>query len=393
MLNEKQQKGLEIAVDRYNQGYKYTTIAGYAGTGKSFLVKVIVQALGLDPETDVCFATFTGKAAQVLIDRGNKNCMTLHKLLYKATRLPNGKFIYKPVDGIPYKLIIVDEVSMTPASMLDELFKHHCHVIMLGDPFQLPVINKKDSHDFLDYPHIFLDEIMRQEAKSGIITLSMKIREYQNYRSFDSEDAVVFSKDKLNNNLLLWADIILTATNKTRIAVNTAVRRLLGKESYIDEGDKLINLHNEWEKLSSNDNPLTNGVIGYLTNIYESYVPFPERIGVQGNKVDVICGDFISETGENFGSVQIDKKCLITGEPTLTPRQKYLISRDIKLKDTMPFEMTYGYCVTGHKAQGASWPKVLVLEENFPSAREEHARWLYTACTRSEKKCVIISNK
>lgn len=391
MLNEKQRKGLEVALARYRRGEKYTTIAGYAGTGKSFLTKIIVQSLGLDPEIDVCMATFTGKAAQVLIDRGNKNCMTLHKLLYKATRLPNGKFTYKPVSEIPYKLVIVDEVSMAPASLLEQLFKHHCHVIMLGDPFQLPVINKKDSHDYLEHPHIFLDEIMRQDADSGIITLSMLIREYQDYSTFDTKDATVFSKDKLNADMLLWADIILAATNKERISINNTVRRLIGKDGYIGEGDKLINLHNEWNILSDNKNPLTNGVIGYLTNIYESFVFIPEKIGVPNNKIDLVCGDFISETGENFGVVRIDKKCLISGEPTLSPRQKYLLGKDKLLKELIPLEMTYGYCVTGHKAQGSEWAKVVVVEEGFPYHPEEHARWAYTSCTRASQKLIFIT--
>ena len=33
---------------------------------------------------------------------------------------------------------------------------------------------------------------------------------------------------------------------------------------------------------------------------------------------------------------------------------------------------------------------VLVLEEKFPFAAQEHARWLYTACTRAVEKLVVI---
>lgn len=390
MLNEKQKQGLEIAIQRYNQGYKYTTIAGYAGTGKSFLTKVIVQALGLNPEDDVCFATFTGKAAQVLIDRGNKNCLTLHKLLYKAKPLPNGKFKYDHVEFIPYKVVIVDEVSMAPKSLLDDLFMYGCHVIMLGDPYQLPPIRKDDVHDYLQHPHVFLDEIMRQEVESGIITLSMLIREKKPYRNFTTENAVTLPKRDLTTGMLEWADIVLCATNNKRMAINNIIRELTGKTGYIDEGDKLINLHNQWEILSDKENPLTNGVIGYMTDIYESFVSIPERIGVQGNQIPTIVGHFISETGEDFGVLEIDKKCLITGEPLLTPQQQYKMRKDKILRDMMPLTMTYGNCITTHKAQGSEWDKVLVIEEGFPYVKEEHSRWLYTAVTRSAQKCVVI---
>ena len=53
-------------------------------------------------------------------------------------------------------------------------------------------------------------------------------------------------------------------------------------------------------------------------------------------------------------------------------------------------DFTYGYCITCHKAQGSQWNKVLVIEERFPFDKEEHARWLYTACTRAIDRLVII---
>ena len=36
------------------------------------------------------------------------------------------------------------------------------------------------------------------------------------------------------------------------------------------------------------------------------------------------------------------------------------------------------------------WGKVLVLEESFPFDKVEHARWLYTVCTRPEEKLVLV---
>ena len=56
----------------------------------------------------------------------------------------------------------------------------------------------------------------------------------------------------------------------------------------------------------------------------------------------------------------------------------------------IPLRMTYGYAITCHSAQGSQWDKVLVLEEKFPYDKEEHARWLYTACTRPVQKLVLV---
>ena len=81
-LNEKQLEGLDLAVARYRAGEKTTIIAGYAGTGKSTLVKFIIAALaddGINPDEDVVYTSFTGKATQVLQKKGNKFFRTAKK--------------------------------------------------------------------------------------------------------------------------------------------------------------------------------------------------------------------------------------------------------------------------------------------------------------------------
>ena len=72
ILTAKQEEGLKVAVERYRAGEKWTTIAGYAGSGKSTLIKFIISALDVDPE-EVCYVAYTGKAATVLKSKGCKN--------------------------------------------------------------------------------------------------------------------------------------------------------------------------------------------------------------------------------------------------------------------------------------------------------------------------------
>ena len=59
ILTKKQEEGLKVAVERYKAGEKYTVISGYAGTGKSTLVKFIIAALDVQPDK-VAYASFTG---------------------------------------------------------------------------------------------------------------------------------------------------------------------------------------------------------------------------------------------------------------------------------------------------------------------------------------------
>ena len=393
-LNEKQKNGLALTLQRYKNKEKYTVIAGYAGAGKSTLVRFIIEELktyGVK-ETDVCFACFTGKAAQVLLKKGNKNVITLHKLLYKSIPKESGGFVRIPNPSIPYKIVVVDEVSMAPKTLMDLLFKHDVYVICLGDPFQLPPVDKKEDNHLLDAPHIFLDEIMRQAQESEIIQLSMAIRENRPIEAFQGKEVQILNKEELNTGMLTWADQILVATNVTRVSINVQMRKLLNFGEQPQDGDKIICLRNYWDCFSDNEEPLVNGTIGILKNSFltKRYLPRIVKSTDGLSHIDLIMGDFISDSGMYFHSLEMDKKMIDTGEFSLDWKTVYQLNRNPKTRDIPPLEFTYGYAITCHKAQGSEWDKVLVIEEKFPFDRIEHARWLYTAVTRSSEKLVLV---
>ena len=388
-LTLRQQQGLKVAVARYQNREKYTCISGYAGSGKSTLVKFIVQSLpGVDPEKDVVYATFTGKAAQVLLKKGNKNVSTLHKLLYESLPRPDGSWYRKPVERIPYKIVVIDEVSMVPDSMIQQLFKYSCYVIALGDPFQLPPVTKDDANTLLDKPHVFLNEIMRQAQESEIIRVSMDIREGKDLSLFDGKEVKVFDKNQFTTDMMLWADQVLVGTNATRINLNNTMRDMLGRSGGPQEGDKVICLKNEWDIMADNHDPLVNGTIGFLKNPYSTYVTFPRYLG--GHRFDVLQSDFVTDGGATFTDLNMDKKMIMTGEKCCDWKTAYAIGRNQAHKYKLPKEFTYGYAITCHKSQGSQWDKVLIVEEKFPFDKTEHARWLYTAVTRAAEKAVII---
>jgi len=238
ILTKKQEEGLKIAVQRYKNGEKYTVIAGYAGTGKSTLVRVIIQALNI-LESDVVYATYTGKASQVLKKKGNPNCKTLHKLLWKWEIDNDGHFSKSPT-SIKEKVVVVDEASMVPQDILDELMsRSNIYILFLGDPAQLEPVGGELT-TILQKPHIFLDEIMRQALDSGIIRVSMLIREGKSFDGFKADDVQVLPQSALTTGMLSWADIVLCGTNKNRTMLNQKIRELQGKTGAPQDGDKLI---------------------------------------------------------------------------------------------------------------------------------------------------------
>ena len=393
-LTEKQKQGLEIAIQRYKEHKKYTIISGYAGSGKSTLIKFIVSALpDIDPDTQVVYTSFTGKATQVLAKKGNKNTSTLHKLLFESYPRPDGTFVRIPVTTLlPYKVVIVDEISMVPKELMDRLESYPVYIIGLGDPFQLPPVDKDSDNHLLDHPHIFLDEIMRQAVESEIIQLTMKIRNFEPIDYFKGKEVQVLHKNELTTGMLLWADQILVATNATRKSINMQIRGLLGHGEEPEDGDKVICCRNYWDCQADNEYPLINGTIGTLNNSYENFIPIPRflkrRIPYEGDKVDTINAEFIGDSEENYGYLRMDRKLIEQGVKTLDNKSQYILGKYA----TLPMEFEYGYAITTHRAQGSEWDNVLVIEEGFPFDKEEHARWLYTAATRSAKKLVIIKN-
>lgn len=393
ILTEKQKEAVELCVTRYKAHKAYTCIAGYAGVGKSTCIKFITQALGLKDE-EISYIAYTGKAALVLREKGCPNAMTAHKLLYKAFRNKDGTYSYVPkaeLDG-PYKVIIVDEVSMLDEAIWKLLLSHHVYVIALGDPAQLPPV--RGSNGVLDHPHIFLDQIMRQAQESEIIRLSMDIRNGKSLSLYSGKEVQIIDKSQMVSGMLLWADQIIVAKNGTRQFYNNLMRDYLFGADHPDgpvEGDKIIALHNDYKCLDTLGEPLVNGAIGTISNICyktnntknhsKKYIPhniIPE----------FMYADFIPDygtEGEKFIQVNMDKKLFDTGEPTVT-RENFR-----KIPGSMqPHEFDYGYVITAWKAQGSEYDKVLVLEEDFPWNFETHKKYLYTCITRAIKKLVIV---
>lgn len=390
-LTSKQRIGLDLAIQKYKNKEKFIVISGYAGSGKSTLVRFIIEALEI-PEEEICYCAFTGKAAEVLRKKGNPNSLTLHKLLYENYPRKDGTFYRRPKLSLEYKVVVVDEISMAPKEMIDLLLKFPVFCIFLGDPFQLPPICKDTDNGLLEHPDVFLDEIMRQAAESEIIQLTMKIRNHQPISYFKGKEVMVIPKSELLTGHLTWADMIICGTNNQRLTTNKEMRKILGYEKDIEEGEKVIVKRNYWDCLNFDFEPLVNGSVGYINNIRESYAVIPKYIKNLDNYfIESFNANFRPEVGSIYPEFKFDKRFLIEEVSDITPQIEYQIRRNTFLEiPDIPLRMTYGYAITCHSAQGSQWDKVLVLEEKFPYDKEEHARWLYTACTRPAQKLVLV---
>lgn len=320
--------------------------------------------------------------------------MTAHKLLYYARQDKYGKYTFAPREILKpatLKIVVVDEISMLGEHMWQQLLTHPVYVLALGDPGQLSPVRSKAT-EVINHPHVFLDEIMRQALDSEIIRLSMHIREGRPLSTFpcQNQEVKIFNKWELTPDMMLWADQCLCATNETRTKNNSYMRQLKGFSGDPKVGEKIIGLTNHWNCLSDdimNPIPLTNGVIGTITNIEKSSLWVPPQ--VSRSRVPVFYLDLLTDDGHEFKDLCVDYNSLVKGEKFLTDIQEMKMKRSVKCGDP-PFDFAYADWISGHKFQGSQANKVLVLEENFPFSKEEHIRWLYTCCTRPTDRLVVI---
>ena len=189
-------------------------LRGYAGTGKTTMVKVIANFLA--QSRDVKLMAPTGRAARVLSEKTEREAVTIHKAIYEKACIVSKnvkdiaesefKFVF-PVHNNENEgniVAIVDEASMVCSRKIEhELFAFGTDnlmedllafvrpnfggkIIFVGDPAQLPPVGENVSNAlraeyFLERGlKVFeeeLTEVLRQKDDSIILKNAMMIRD------------------------------------------------------------------------------------------------------------------------------------------------------------------------------------------------------------------------
>lgn len=390
-LNQMQSVAVKECTIWYKKDNKerpWFEISGAAGTGKTTVVREIINNLGLDMN-EVIFMAYVGKATLAL-RRNGLNAQTIHSAIYEVITVPlyddSGRMVLKgghPIMTKKFKLkdrlddnvkvIVLDEGGMVNEEMGHHILSFGIPVIVLGDKNQLPPVFGQSL--FLNKPDVTLNEIMRQKEDSPIIYLS-KLARYGvpiPYGSYGNGECKVIRRDELEDYHLQQSDLAICGTNKTRDIINGYIR----KEIYnIDSpniviGDKLICRQNNWD-ISLGDNiALVNGLIGYVHNIHR-----------ETKSKALMEIDFRPEFMESdyFSRLPIDHKY---------PFKEYNTRKAINTMygDEITFEL--GYCITCHLSQGSQYDTVLVYNENLSSSVYQR-KWLYTAITRAQNNLILV---
>lgn len=291
-LNEEQSKVFDdlIAYIKGETDANYFSVIGYAGTGKTYMMSKVVQAT----KCKVAMTAPTNKAVKVLMDNrtdmdSRVQYITIHKLLALKMQwvYPKGKDKFQPYQKLVpnryaektlnhYDLIIVDEVSMLDDElfiMLDDERLNRVKVIFMGDPAQIPPVNREDAIPLVERKREiykiearFLETIMRQAKDSKILETAYQIRNNR-FQQGDailsrqsSKDVLFLSPASVYDTKVLFEEIklhfadeqfskdpnyckVIAWTNETVNNMNTWIRQQLFKRTNLEQilpGEKLI---------------------------------------------------------------------------------------------------------------------------------------------------------
>ena len=387
VLNEQQDECVKNAVNWFrNFSSKQTfEISGPAGSGKTTIVKTIIQNLGLKME-DVMFVAYVGKAA-LQLTRSGVNGRTIHSAFYDIDFVPvkddegkpiikNGKIITRPEfikkEKIPsnIKLIVIDEAPMVNESFGIDIESFNIPIICLGDLQQLPPVI--GGSKYLIRPDYVLTKIMRQAEGNPIIYLSQLASRGERipYGKY-GDKCYVIPKDRVTDSMLLNADMILTPTNASRARCNKYIREELRRiDSELPvEGEKLICRKNNRNRIIGDNVYLVNGMLGYVNNV--------DKSTYNTRTVDI---SFSPDFDERlvFHNIRIDYKTLM---------QSIQIDNGQYKKGYSMYDMfEFGDAITVHLSQGSQAENVLFISEPFGRGdRDLQAKLEYTGITRASE--------
>lgn len=425
-------------------------LKGYAGTGKTSLVKSIIKSLPALKFKSLLLAP-TGRAAKVLGSYSDKRAFTIHSKIYKMSTNAFGGIFFSPAANTQTDtLFIVDEASMIhgedremktggmeATDVLADLLEHvfsgeNCKLLIIGDTAQLPPVGLNLSPaldaDFLQQAYHLnkisvteLTEVARQSSGSNILAQATRIRQFISDDSL-AEELKILAKDdveNLDNETFLDnlnssygkqgfdESVIITRSNKRANQYNIGIRaRVLYREDEIGAGDILMVVRNNyfWLPPESKAGFIANGdfvEVQRIKNFREMHghrfadatlrmLDYPDDSPVECT----LLLDVLALESANLGWTE--SKALYESVSQdymeiLDKRKRALAIRQDKYLNAL--QVKFGYAITCHKAQGGQWNHVYLdhgwLGENFLT--KEFYRWLYTGVTRAKQKLYLVN--
>lgn len=388
---------------------KYFVISGDAGSGKSTLIKHLLDTLAdkykmvnmlkqrSQKQLDIALTATTNKAVAVLREMENAEPKTIHSFL-KLTLKPN--FATGETDLIKSKecqeihnhLILIDEASFIDQRLFDFIdnLTPNCKVVLVGDQYQLaPVRQKTTIMEALQCPKVELKQIIRnagvikstgqqfkQTVKTGQFQSLVHAADGKQLRrvdgpTFQTMIETAFTDPQYNPGTAK----ILAWTNERVIAYNDHIRHLKGYAQTFEPGEVAVT--NNPIQMRGLYLPIESMV--YITDVEPTV------------KIHNIAGNYVTINGSHkafLPAKHTEVKALLKKFTKAKAWGDYF-----QIKDSW-LDLRPNYASTVHKSQGSTYETAFIDLSDIGKCHipSDVARMVYVAITRASKQVVLYGD-
>jgi len=368
-LTEEQQKAVYMAVNN-----RITIITGGPGTGKTTIIRAIIESLDREGKS-VLIAAPTGRAAKRVEEATLYHASTIHRML--KINPENRRFVHNDQDPLKADAIIVDEFSMVDFFLFYSLLKAvspHSRLIIIGDKDQLPSVGPGNVLRDIIHCHyfdiIYLSRNFRQEENSLIIENAYRINSGEDliYKPYADDLDFVFI-NVTSERQAMEKVLRIIEYYKNDFNFNSPDFQVLVPMYRGDAGIDNINL-----QIQERFNP---GAM-YVRKEHLTLKQWDKVMQLKNNYEKEI---FNGEQGI-VADYNSDKKTVRVG----------FDSSFVEYSHEELDELTLSYAVSVHKAQGSEYDVLLLVL--LPShAIMLNRELFYTAVTRARRKIFLISDR
>lgn len=373
-------------------------LVGYAGVGKSFIQKLVVDLLD-ELKLTYTLLSPTGKAAKLLSGYTGRKAKTIHKAVGYGKEKKIRELITVEDD-----FIIVDEMSMTDCFILNMLLQKitnpNVRILFCGDPAQLAAVGAANLlHDFIEsgvIPKTQLDKVFRQN-EGGLLDVITKVRNGEKIIPNDFKGKKLFGKDfifhsvpqndipkayKHYYNFFLREskpeDIaVISPTKKGQagtVQINNYIQSIVNPETpncvqhpygdsiFFRVGDYVINTQNMYGIVDYDDNPIdiVNGDTGVIIDI------------VKNKDIKKLKdSEYVSERDKNGIVIKFDVGI-------------------VRFEFNEIGQLLHAWSMTGHRMQGSAADNTISIADRahtFQLSRNQ----IYTMLSRTRKRGVLLT--
>ncbi len=375
-------------------------LTGSPGTGKTTVIKGLLEIFRLLGSGNIELAAPTGRAAKRMSEATGEDARTIHRLLemeYNESAYP--RFTKDEHNRLDADVIIIDESSMIDIMLMESLLraiKPGSRLILIGDSNQLPSVGAGSVlWDLISsgvVRTVCLHEIFRQANESSIITNAALINEGR-YPVLTEKKSDFFFLPRRT-------DIGIRDT-----VVELCARRL--PAAYGDEISAGIQVITPSRKGAAGTEVLNSALQAELN---------PPASGKRERKVRDITfreGDRVMQTRNNYklgwyrdGEIQLgdedepDGIGVFNGDigviEKIEPEHERMVilfdDRRVFYDFSLLDELEHAFAITVHKSQGSEYPVVIIPIYNCPEKlRTRHM--LYTAITRASRMAILVGRE